>query len=407
MSDQDSGSDISTGLPGDSGDVTETTSKSWFEKIVDSIKAIFIGFLLVIVSCVLMFWNEGRSAETAAALREGAGLVVSVSTEKVDPANEGQLIHVAGSTTSTRPIRDADFGVDANGLILARKIEMYQWKEDKHSETQKKLGGGEETVTRYSYSKEWSDKAIDSGSFRNSADHRNPQMPNLHSREFYAADAKLGAYTLNEKVLELLDAKEKFEAPESALTQARAHLGQRAKVLQGLVYAGNNPDSPAVGDVRVSWNTLPLVPVSVVARQTQSTFSPYIAKNRHELLMAESGIVDAALMFKHGEDENRIITWILRFVGVLLMFIGFRVMLSLLEALADVIPLLGNIIGAGASAVALVCTLSLAPIVIAIAWIVYRPIIGIAILIIGGAIAYGVHVLMKQRAAARAVPRTA
>ena len=32
---------------------------------------------------------------------------------------------------------------------------MYQWVEDSKSETQKTLGGGEETVTTYTYKKEW------------------------------------------------------------------------------------------------------------------------------------------------------------------------------------------------------------------------------------------------------------
>ena len=39
--------------------------------------AILIGLLLVVISGGLMFWNEGRSARTAAALAEGAGLVIS------------------------------------------------------------------------------------------------------------------------------------------------------------------------------------------------------------------------------------------------------------------------------------------------------------------------------------------
>ncbi len=396
--------DISDGLPGaegGSGDVTETSSKSWFERILDSLKAILFGLVLVIGSGALMFWNEGRSAKTAAALSEGAGLTISLPAEKVDPAQEGRLIHVAGATTSVQPVRDPDLGIESKALILARKVEMFQWKEDKHTETQKKLGGGEETITRYSYSREWSDKPIDSGKFRNSADHRNPAMPALASRSFYAPDAKLGAFALNEGVMHLLNASETFEAPAGALAQARARLGPRAQVLQGSIYAGVNPDQPAIGDVRVAFHYLPLTPVSVVGRQTQATFSPWTAGNGREILLAETGVLDAAVMFKHGQDENRILTWILRAVGVLLMWIGFRVALSLLEVLADVVPFIGNIVGAGASLAAFLFTLILAPVIIAAAWFFYRPFVAAGVIAAGALLVYGLRTLMHKRVAAR------
>jgi hypothetical protein len=279
---------------------------------------------------------------------------------------------------------------------------MYQWEEDKKTEKQKKLGGGEETVTRYTYERKWSEKAIDSSRFRNAADHRNPPMPSTTSRSFAAPDAKLGGFALNERVISMLPARDKFEAPASAINQARAKLGPRTRIEQGMVYAGANPDQPVVGDVRVSWELLPVTAVSVVARQTQSTFSPWVSSNGREVLLAETGVKDAALLFKHGQDENRIITWILRFVGVLLMFIGFRMMLALLEALADVIPFLGDVVGAGASIIALLFTMIFAPLIIAIAWLFYRPLIAGLVIAGGVALVWGVRELGRRRALARA-----
>ena len=353
------------------------------------------------LSGALLFWNEGRSAKTAAALSEGAGQVVGVATDKVDPSREGRLIHIAGDTASTQGVRDPDFGFAASGLKLTRTVEMYQWKEESHSETQKKLGGGEETVTRYSYVREWSDKPIDSSRFRNAADHRNPQMPDVKSRVFASSDAKLGAFVLGPKVIDLLSANDRYSVPDSALAQARAKLGQRARIMQGAVYAGSNPDQPLIGDVRVTWNLAPLTPVSVVARQTQSTLTPWVARNGNEVILAETGIVNPEMMFKHGQEENAFLTWILRVVGVIVMFMGFRVMLDLLEVLADVVPLFGNIVGAGASLVALVFTLFLAPLIIAIAWLFYRPLVAIGIIVVSGALFYGARELAKRRALMR------
>jgi FlaA1/EpsC-like NDP-sugar epimerase len=40
---------------------------------------------------VAIFWNEGNSDETLAALAEGVKTFVSISADKVDPINEGRL----------------------------------------------------------------------------------------------------------------------------------------------------------------------------------------------------------------------------------------------------------------------------------------------------------------------------
>ena len=410
MSDDDNNGSSSGGImeglgdatTGGSDSFTETSSKSWFERILDSLKAILFGIVLVIAAGVLMFWNEGRSAKTAAALSEGAGAVVATSIDRVDTGQEGKLVHLAGATTIGAAARDADFGFDARGLRLIRKVEMFQWKEERSTETQKKLGGGEETITRYTYSKEWSDQSVDSSRFRNSNDHRNPAMPAVSSRSFFPSEVKLGAFTMSDRIIGMVSGGEKFAVPDTAQAAARSKLGQRASVRQGDVYVGSNPDQPAVGDVRISWTLVPITPISVVGRQTQNTVTPWTAKNGNEVLLVEAGVVDPALMFKHGEQENSLITWILRAVGVLVMFIGFRVMLSLLEVLADVIPFIGNIVGAGASLVALLCTLALAPVIIAIAWFVYRPVVAIAVLVIGGALVYGLRQLMHRRVAQKA-----
>ena len=105
MSNQDfgsdsGGSDIASGLPG-SDEFTETSHKTWLEKILDSLKAILFGLIFVIGSGVLMFWNEGRSAQTAAALNEGAGQVLAVSAARVEPANEGKLVAMVPESEAT------------------------------------------------------------------------------------------------------------------------------------------------------------------------------------------------------------------------------------------------------------------------------------------------------------------
>jgi len=379
-----------------SDDFVEVTSKSWFEKIIDSLKAIFFGLILVIASGVAIFWNEGKSAETLAALAEGAKIVVSVSADRVDIGNDGKLVHVAAQTSAAQPVKDADLSFTIDALKLARKVEMYQWKETSKSETQKKLGGGEETVTRYSYGLVWSDVGINSNSFKNSLEHRNPPFPALASRTFNNSSSKIGNFSLGEGVLAELNAFEKSDVSASALDTAKQKLGSSAFISQGDVFIGADQNSPSLGDVRVSYQIVPIQPVSIIAKQVQSTFSPYVMKSGHKLLLVETGIKDPTLMFKDGKDESHLITWIVRGVAFFFMFIGFALMLSLLEVIADLIPVLGKLVGAGTMLVAFCFTLITAPVVAAIAWFYYRPLVAGTILVAGALLFLGFRSLAKN-----------
>ena len=75
--------------------------------------------------------------------------------------------------------------------------------------------------------------------------------------------------------------------------------------------------------------------------------------------------------------------------------------LNPLVVVADVVPFIGSILSAGAGIVSLVLTAIVAPVVIAVAWFVYRPLVSAVVLAIGLALAYGVKRWASQRVAAR------
>ena len=130
----------------------ETTSTSWFSRLGNSFKNIFVGFLFVIGAIILLFWNEGRAVKTEQNLKEGFSVVVSVSPDKKDLINEGKLIHFSGMTKSPDLLIDSEFGVSASAIKMQRIVEVFQWKEESRSKTVQKLGGGTETTTTYTYS---------------------------------------------------------------------------------------------------------------------------------------------------------------------------------------------------------------------------------------------------------------
>jgi hypothetical protein len=374
---------------------TETTSKSWLQRIVNSFVAALFGLILVIASIVGIFWNEGRAIDTARALAEGAGAVVDVDSGRVDPADQGKLVHVAGAAKAAAPLVDPEFHISAAGLKLLRNVEMYQWRQDERSQTHDKLGGGQETTTTYTYTKEWSPHQIESAGFREAAGHANPPMA-FTRREMVAADAKLGAFALPGELLVKLPNDARFDVDPVGFS-APTGQSRPAQVVDGAIYVGADPGQPRIGDLRITYYLAPGGAISAVGAQTSDGLGPYLTKAGGTVYLIERGEVPAAAMFKEAERENALTTWIVRAGALLAMGIGFALILSPLSALAAVLPPLGGLVGFGAGLTAVVLALVVGPLTIAIAWFAVRPLMAIGIVAAGLIAAFLVSRLRSSR----------
>jgi len=380
---------------------TETTTASWFSRLKGALIRILVGFILLIACIVLLFWNEGRSVKTYRALAEGAGLVASVENGSVDPANEGRLVHVSGPVKPVGVPQDDVLGISAAGAAgLERIVEMYQWVETSKSETRKQLGGSEETVTTYSYSKEWKRGAVDSGRFRQPG-HDNPQLP-IDDARFTVPSATIGAFSVDGRTVARLgeDRPVPLTAAEAGRLGGAVTLGKPVAIVGGQAVFSFDPQTPQVGDIRIRFERSDIAEASFVGAQRGTTLIPYKTTNGRDLFLSEAGLADAGAMFDAAQSENTIVTWLVRVGGLVGLFVGFAFILSFLGVIADVVPFVGSIVRFGTMAIALILTLLLGPAVIAVAWIAYRPLIAIAVLAAGIALAAGILYLRRGRPAA-------
>ena len=107
------------------------------------------------------------------------------------------MIHASARAETDETVTDSLFGIKINAINLRRNAEYYQWQEHSHSETRKKLGGGEETVTTYTYSREWVSSPIDSNKFEDpSYRGRNKILADIKDETFWAGKVSFGAYRL-------------------------------------------------------------------------------------------------------------------------------------------------------------------------------------------------------------------
>lgn len=375
-----------------------TSSSSWFSRIGKAFSGIIVGLILLIIGIALLFWNEGRAVKTYNTLKEGQGLVINVSADEVDAANDGKLVHLTADATTEEILVDEDFGISANAIRLQRDVEMYQWKETEESETRKKLGGGEETVTTYTYSKQWSSGLNDSSNFQQPEGHENPSEFPYDSMTWDAENVPVGAFYLSPDLISQLSDFADLpvrEIPEGAAWPEDATLSK------GGIYLGANPAQPQVGDVRIKFSVIEPGPVSIVAAQNGDTFADYQTKAGGTIAMIVPGNVPAQQMFEEAIATNTLVTWLIRLGGFILIWIGFGLLFAPLSVLADVVPLFGNLVGAATGLIAFLLALAVALIVIALAWVFFRPLLAITLLVLAVVAAvFGFRAFRKKPQAA-------
>lgn len=379
---------------------TVTTTRSWGSRLGDSLKGVLIGLLMFIASFPLLWWNEGRTQKRHLALLEGAAVVVSVPHEVIDPDNEGKLIYTSGIVASSETLHDQELDVSREGVLqLRREVEMYQWHEKSSTSTEKNLGGSETTTTTYSYSRDWSSNLISSGSFSNPTGHQNPLQMDYAAQTLVAQQAQLGAFHVRPDEVKRLTG---FR-PVSLEGKQFPMISRSHQILGDWLYLGNDPSTPAVGDIRIKFSFVPDTTATFVAKQQGLELHPYMTKNGGRILLLKNGEATVDDMFAAAQGENSLMAWVLRGAGFLLMFVGLRMVFAPLSVLGDVVPAIGTLIGMGFGVVAFLIALPLTLITIALAWIFYRPLL--AGILLAVAVASFV-VLWKRRKKKRTVPET-
>src|SRR5216684_1809447 len=381
---------------------TSTTSTSWGSNLFGSIKSVFFGFILFVVSVPLLFWNEGRAVRTSKGLTEGLGAVVSVPADSVDAGKEGKLIHISGAVKTDAPVADDELAVQTTAVKLIRTVEMFQWKEHEKSESRSKIGGGTETVKTWEYKKEWANGRIDSSQFKHPEDHENPPAPPFETKTFVANQVTARAFSMSPEQIGQLTNATRLPDDAAAAEKLPDDVRDKFKVADGKFYQGEDPATPKVGDVRVSFQVVNPTTVSLVGVQTGQSFTPYQTATGTTILLVEEGSLTAPQMFKKAQDANTFMTWLIRLGGFFLMFLGIFMLFRPIVVFADVVPLFGTMLGAGIGLFAFLGAAILSFITIAIAWVVYRPVIGITMLVLAAAAFYWLLSVGMKKKAARA-----
>ena len=151
-----------------------------------------------------------------------------------------------------------------------------------------------------------------------------------------------------------------------------------------VLYFGRVPGSPEVGDVRVTFEKVVPAKVTVMAVVDGDSFKPYKAKNGKRFQTLVMGKKSGDEIIDAEKEANNMILWALRILGVMLVIAGLKGIFGFLETILKAVPFIANIFGWGVGIVCTVIGIVWSLIIIALAWLFYRPLLGIGLLVLAG-----------------------
>ncbi len=362
----------------------EATQEAWMDEEMEGggtegrkskrpARIVVTALLLFLGAFVLLFFNERRAVRFYQSIGVGEGAVTSVRMDRIDPTNDGKLVHVTGLATTGEILTDPVYGVSANAIRFRRDVRVYKPVAGARDEPQEEGETGAGSSDREAQGI-WSEPDNEINRSLLAVDEpRNRSFRPFARWKAEAQRVTLGAFFLPTQLVEQLDRFRPMTLSESDRENLPAEIRYQAILDKGELFFGADPGSPEVGDIRVGYSVLEPTTVTVVAQQTGNTFGPYPAASG-PLMLLKTGAHSPEHILRKAPEENVLVTWGLRGLGLLMMWGGLWLLLK-------------NSITAFMMAVAL------SFMTIAITWFIPRPILSAVLLTAAVAVLAGMRML--------------
>lgn len=149
---------------------------------------------------------------------------------------------------------------------------------------------------------------------------------------------------------------------------------------------------PQIGDVRVIFVEVKCKTISVIGKLKGNEIVPWSNKQGkgYDLALLEYGIQSDHNMIQEAQMGNDVSTWFKRGGGLLANYVGFHMFTSIVSTVAGTalnwVPLFGpmvtSIVQLGLTALNIVLASSLSLAIMSVAWLFYRPLIGMPLLLL-------------------------
>lgn len=189
-------------------------------------------------------------AYRAAASRHG-GEVMNLGADALPQAGQhGYMARVVGTPRVVEAPHDPEFNLRVNTPVLVRHVEMFQWREIRIGST-------------VHYELDWVDHPLDASHFEDPHGHANPGSFPVSGKQFDAGLVQLGGFKLGTVLVHALPGSQMVDPDITSLPK---NLLASFSHYQNYLVTSAHPGDPRLGDLRVSWDEVPLQQLTVVGR---------------------------------------------------------------------------------------------------------------------------------------------
>lgn len=332
-----------------------------------SISEGILGPIIVILGIILLWNNEGRAAKMNYATKEARKKVIDVSSETIDYKNDNNLVAFNGSLTITGDeLVDTEFNISVKAAKLSRVVEIYQWNEECETD--------DNDNKTCKYKKVWSDTLIDSSSFEKEG-YDNPDTKVYDDLILYSDSVNVGSYIISSDLISDISTNVTYSKLDTEFAKEKGYN------ISSIYYTNVVDGIPKIGDFRISFKYNDAINVSVIGLQKGNTIEKYISKNGQSIYGLYEGVYTGRQMLDNMQQENNDMKVNYRFVGIFMCVVGCFTLVSPIQKLFSRVPVLNNLVDSVTSFVGFLLGIAISLIVIAIAWLVYRPLIAILCLL--------------------------
>lgn len=210
-----------------------------------------LGALLVLAGIGLVALNASSLIGYRDAAHRHGGEVIELGANALPQAGQhGYMARVVGMPRVVEAPHDLEFNQSANTPVLMRHVQMFQWREIN-------IGGD------VHYELDWVDHPVDASRFKVPRGHANPGRFPISGKQFEAGLVQMGGFKLGSALINALPGSTVITPDAAALPENLAVSFSRH---EDYLVTSAHPGDPRLGDLRVSWEGVPLQQVTIVAR---------------------------------------------------------------------------------------------------------------------------------------------
>lgn len=209
------------------------------------------GAVLVLAGLGLVAMTEQAAIEHLVAAERHGGQVLDVHGDaRPELGKDRYMVRVSGKLNVVDAPLDPEFNQRVATPVLVRHVEMFQWREVR-------------VAGDVHYEQDWVDRPLDASRFEKPAGHANPGAFPIQGKQFDAGLVKIGGYALAPALLHALPGGDLI-GPD--LKTLPANLAASFSSFGDYLVTSANPAHPRLGDLRVSWEAVPVQVLTVFAR---------------------------------------------------------------------------------------------------------------------------------------------